>query len=119
MLKEQLTYIRGKFKSISNMRLYPLLINDLNKIIIPFYRNHPEYPPTEAECRQCLNMLEAENAEDYTLVVVYQSYREANTDVPELERDYPRIRVYLNRVNQLKTLDIPQEQEDYDKELGD
>lgn len=118
MLKEQLTYIRGKFKSVSDMRLYPLLINDLNKIIIPFYRNHPEYPPTEEECRQCLNRLEEENAEDYTLVVVYQSYREANADVPELELDYPRIKRYLDRVNKLQTLDIP-EQDDYDKELGD
>lgn len=118
MLKEQLTYIRGKFKSVSDMRLYPLLINDLNKIIIPFYRNHPEYPPTEEECRQCLNRLEEENAEDYTLVVVYQSYREANADVPELELDYPRIKRYLDRVNKLQALDIP-EQDDYDKELGD
>lgn len=119
MLKEQLTYIRGKFKAVNDMRLYPLLINDLNKIIIPFYRNHPEYPPTEAECRQCLNMLEEENAEDYTLVVAYQSYREANADVPELELDYPRIKIYLDRVNKLQALgDIP-EQSDYDKELGD
>ena len=119
MLKEQLTYIRGKFKLVSDMRLYPLLINDLNKIIIPFYRNHPEYPPTEAECRQCLNMLEEENAEDYTLVVAYQSYREANADGPELELDYPRIKRYLDRVNKLQALgDIP-EQSDYDKELGD
>ena len=119
MLNSQLSYISKKFKNVSDLNHYRALNNDFKVIILPFYKSHEEEKPTEAECRQILNILEEENAEDYSMIVVYESYKEANADVPELELEYPRIKAYYDKAKALKPIEDVVTEHIYDRCFGD
>lgn len=98
MLLEQIEYIKKHFLQ------YPPCMDDF-KYVILFYHKHKETKPTDTECRECLDYLDAQKAEINSMIIVRKSYQEAGTDVPQMELEYPRVKRYMEAIAKLGIAD--------------
>ena len=113
MLLEQIEYIKNNFVQ------YPPCMADF-KYVMSFYHKHNGTKPTDTECRECLDYLDAQMAEINSMIIVRKSYQEAGTDVPQMELEYPRVKRYMNNIAKLRIADNSSwKNTEKDRQLGD
>ena len=113
MLLEQIEYIKNNFVQ------YPPCMKDF-KYVMSFYHKHNGTKPTDTECRECLEYLDAQMAEINSMIIVRKSYQEAGTDVPQMELEYPRVKRYMNNIAKLRIADNSSwKNTEKDRQFGD
>ena len=93
----QVSYIHRELRFLDMTFDFKNLLETDFPYVQQFYSEHIGEEPTEAECKQGLDFQDANNANVDTMIIFRKSYP---ADVPELEKEYPRVQKYYARLKQ-------------------
>lgn len=93
----QVSYIHRELRFLDMTFDFKNLLETDFPYVQQFYSEHINEEPTEAECKQGLDFLDANNANVDTMIIFRKSYP---ADIPELEKEYPRVQKYYARLKQ-------------------
>ena len=93
----QVSYIHRELRFLDMTFDFKNLLETDFPYVQQFYSEHIGEEPTEAECKQGLDFLDANNANVDTMIIFRKSYP---AEVPELEKEYPRVQKYYARLKQ-------------------